>query len=289
MRAGSLLKKNGWTDEMFAEGNQITINGSQARREEHGCYVDTIQFGDGMVVQRNDTIEAVVAAEEPTDELELAEGTPVIHGRWFATERGGGAPAEAAEFAASLWPEGVPTGRRGYAASEAGLAAVPADVDREINPRFHCQATNLFHDWWFDMHINKIVQSDDKIHMSYGFMDIERTIHLDMDEHPDNIEPSRAGHSIGKWEGDTLVVDTIGFEPGWLSAARSFVKHSDQMHTVERFDLSEDGKYLAMTFTINDPLYLEAPFHGQMVQTKTSAPYDDYECVDLTEERVEGF
>ncbi len=48
--------------------------------------------------------------------------------------------------------------------------------------------------------------------MTYGFMNIVRTIHLDMDSHPENITPSLAGHSIGKWEGDTLVVDTIGFE-----------------------------------------------------------------------------
>jgi hypothetical protein len=289
MRAGSLLKKNGWTEEMFSAGTEIAIHGSQARREEFGCYTRSITFADGRVVQRNETIEALVVADTMDAGPQLSAGTPVVHGRWVATERGGSAPEAAADFAASVWPAEAPTGRQNYAVSEAGAAAAPANFDREMNPRFHCQATNLFHDWWFDMHVNNIEQTDDKIQITFGFMDIERTIHMDMDEHPDNITPSRAGHSIGRWEGETLVVDTIGFEAGWLAATREAIMHSDQMHTVERYDLSEDGQYLAMTYVINDPLYLDAPYYGQLVHTKTTAPYDDYQCEDLTEERVEGF
>ena len=120
-------------------------------------------------------------------------------------------------------------------------------------------------------------------------MDIVRTIHLDMDEHPENITPSRAGHSIGKWEGNTLVVDTIGFEEGWLQARGEGIMHSDQMHTVERFNLSDDGEWLVMTYTINDPVNLQKPYTAQLTQGKTSAPYSSYDCEDLTEERVEGF
>ena len=164
-----------------------------------------------------------------------------------------------------------------------------ADFHREMNPRFYCQPTNIFLDWWFDQNVNKIEQTDDKIVMTYGFMDVVRTIHLDMDEHPENITPSRTGHSIGRWEGDTLVVDTIGFEEGWLEATRQGVKHSDQMHTVERFNLSEDGQWLVMTYTINDPVALSAPYNSQLVHGKTLVPYSRYDCEDLTEERVEGF
>ncbi len=287
LRGGSLLKRNGWTEEMFAEGTRITVNGSQARREEFGCYTDTITFADGRVVTRYDVLDPVI--EQVVEEVNLAPGTPVLHGHWVASERGGAAPEAAAEFAQSLWPADVPQGRQEFAVSEMGAAAVGDNFDREMNPRFHCQATNLFHDWWFDMHVNKIEQTDDRIVMTYGFMDIERTIHLDMDEHPVGIVPSRAGHSIGWWEGNTLVVDTIGFEEGWLEATRQGIKHSDQMHTVERFDLSDDGEWLVLTYTINDPLYLTQPYTGQLTQGKTLAPYDSYECEDLTEERVEGF
>ena len=54
--------------------------------------------------------------------------------------------------------------------------------------------------------MNKIEQTGSAMIISYGFMDIVRVIHLDGD-FPDEIEPSVAGYSVGKWEGDTLVVD----------------------------------------------------------------------------------
>ena len=53
-------------------------------------------------------------------------------------------------------------------------------------------------------------------------------------EHPSTVEPSRAGHSIGRWEGDVLVVDTIGFAPGVLSPP---ILNSAELHVVERFSL----------------------------------------------------
>jgi hypothetical protein len=52
---------------------------------------------------------------------------------------------------------------------------------------------------------------------------------MNMTAHPATITPSYAGHSIGRWDGDVLVVDTVGFEPGVLAAP---VKHSDQLQYV---------------------------------------------------------
>ena len=46
-----------------------------------------------------------------------------------------------------------------------------------------------------------------------------RTIHMNMTEHPKTIEPSLTGHSIGRWDGDVLAVDTVGFAPGMLNGS----------------------------------------------------------------------
>ncbi len=289
MRGASGLIRAGWTKAMFATGTPITIKGSQARREEFGCMMDSVTFADGRTLARNDKIAPLL--EEAVAEVDLAPGTPVINGRWAAPPGRGHTPgpSEAAAKAAA-WPADipVPTGRVSFVPTPEGKAAA-ANFSIEMNPRLQCEETNIFHDWWFDGHVNKVKQTDDKIIMTYGFMDLVRTIHLDMASHPDNITPSRAGHSIGKWVGDTLVVDTVGFEAGWLAAVRTGVKHSDQMHTVERFNLSEDGEWLIMTYTINDPLYLAEPYTAQLTQNKTNEPYSDYACVELTEERVKGF
>jgi hypothetical protein len=290
MRGVHWTKRAGWTDEMFAPGNQVTIRGSQARREDFGCYLDSITFDDGLTVGREEVIGSI--PDVPVEAAVLAPGTPVLHGRWHAPPPRGHVPGpmEAATLEAA-WPSDIPKpeGNASFVQTDLGREA-GAGFDREDNPRFHCEVTNFFHDWWFNQNVNEIIQSDDKIFMDYGFMTLERTIHLDMDEHPEGILPSREGHSIGWWEGDTLVVETIGYEPGFLAAGRGgSVLHSDQMRSTERFDLSEDGEFLIMTYTIEDPLYLAEPYTSQLTQFKTSQPSVEYNCVELAEERVEGF
>ena len=80
-----------------------------------------------------------------------------------------------------------------------------------------CETTSILFDWTFDGAVNRITQNDDTIVIQYGQLGFTRTIHMNMTEHPAGVEPSRAGHSIGRWEGDVLVVDTVGFAPGVLS------------------------------------------------------------------------
>lgn len=315
MRAGSAMKRAGWTEEMFAPGTQITIHGSQARREEHGCYTRSVTWSDGTTIQRNATIENFVPPKAQVAQVELSGDVPNLNGNWVGIRRArGGAPGGQAGGMGAPGGQGGQAGAMGapaqggqaggmgaqggerggaprsrYAQSEAGIAAVEGFDREKMNPRFHCQATNIFHDWTFDEHVNKIRQTDDEIVITYGFMDIVRTIHLNMDEHPADITPSRAGHSIGKWEDDVLVVDTIGFAEGYLEGTFQGVKHSDQMHVTERFQLSEDGNTLQQTYVINDPLYLTASYEGALNAGRTDAAYDEYNCEDLTEEVVEGF
>jgi len=78
-----------------------------------------------------------------------------------------------------------------------------------------------------------------------------RTIHMDMQAHPKGIAPTAYGHSIGKWEGDSLVVDTMSFsEAFWFD--RTGLPHTEQLHTVERFTRT-DSKTMKYEVTIDDP------------------------------------
>ena len=77
-----------------------------------------------------------------------------------------------------------------------------------------------------------------------------RVIHLN-GSHPKNVEPTYFGHSIGWWEGDTLVIDTIGFSEGaWMD--RSAMPHTDRLHTIERLT-RVDFDTLNYEVTIDDP------------------------------------
>jgi hypothetical protein len=87
-----------------------------------------------------------------------------------------------------------------------------------------------------------------------------RTIYMDGRSHPQNLVPTYYGHSIGWWEGDTLVVDSIGYnERFWLD--RRGLPHTEKLHTLERFTrLDATGmKYEA---TIDDPDAYTQPWTG---------------------------
>ncbi len=83
-------------------------------------------------------------------------------------------------------------------------------------------------------HPFQITQSTSKIHIAYAFSNTARTIHLDKVEGPP--DDTWMGHSVGRWEGDSLVVDVTHFnDRTWFDRAGNF--HSDALHLVERFSL----------------------------------------------------
>lgn len=82
-----------------------------------------------------------------------------------------------------------------------------------------------------------------------------------MDEkHPENYPPGFMGHSVGHWDGDTLVVDTINIKPNWLDSAGHPL--SDAMHIVERYRrVSQDT--LVIDYLFDDPKVYTKPWTGQ--------------------------
>lgn len=85
---------------------------------------------------------------------------------------------------------------------------------------------------------------------------VDRVIHMAA-EHPANVQPSRHGHSIGRWDGETLVIDTIAYEPN-PSGLGANVPSSARKHTVERLTLIPDRTRLRYEITVEDPVYLTA-------------------------------
>jgi hypothetical protein len=107
--------------------------------------------------------------------------------------------------------------------------------------------------------LREIDLADDEIVMHFDNTGdhVVRTIPMNA-AHPADIEPTRHGHSIGRWEGDTLVIDTIAFEPNPSGIALS-VPSSPGKHTVERLTLTDDRLRLRYQITVEDPVYLAEP------------------------------
>jgi hypothetical protein len=144
---------------------------------------------------------------------------------------------------------------------------------------------------------------------AYGFeivelKDIQRTMIFDIGgpysfrvvymnvPHPKNLEPTYTGHSIGRWEGDSLVVDTIGFNEGSWIEAEGF-PHTDKLHLIERFTRT-DFNTLKYDVTVDDPgAYTKTWVGGFNLRWNLGAELFEYVCqennrVEETNEGADG-
>jgi hypothetical protein len=106
----------------------------------------------------------------------------------------------------------------------------------------------------------KFVQTPALLVMLLEFPGDTRQVFLDGRAHPKELEPTWLGHSIGRWEEDTLVVDTVGFnDKSWLSMIRNPYPHTEMMHVVERYRRPDLG-HLELEMTVEDPDAFKKPW-----------------------------
>jgi len=112
--------------------------------------------------------------------------------------------------------------------------------------------------------VHKVVQTPGLVVIMYEADGTHRQIYTDGRKPPRDPEPLWLGYSTGRWEGDTLVVDTVGFnDKSWLDAFGH--PHSDALHLVERFRRRDFG-HLDMEITIDDPKMYTKPFSFKVTQ-----------------------
>lgn len=124
----------------------------------------------------------------------------------------------------------------------------------------------------------EIVQHRDRILIVFeGGGHVWREIHMDGREHPEDVNPTYFGHSIGRWEGDTLVIDTVGHnEKTWLDFNGHM--HSDQLHTIE-YITRPYKEVLHYEAVIDDPGAYSAPWTVQWdIEWLEGAELQDYVC-----------
>ncbi len=310
MRGSTVLKRSGWSEAMFAPGTQVVVKGAPDRREANVCYLETVTLADGTSMERYDQRRHAVTphADRPA---RLANGDPNLNGDWASeqrvmTDRSGASGALVPlSVAESLEPGELPAGARAFPGARGTPESLAADPIRAAwtrpspvvltdagkraaegfdpastdNPRLRCEPTNILFDWTFEEFVNRIVQDEHTIRLLYGAMNLDRTIHLDMTEHPGDLTPTLTGHSIGRWDHDVLIVDTVGFEPGVLSADTRTL-HSDRLHVVERFTLDQDKHALRREYTAEDPLYFAGEYRGADTVYAADLPYQAPSCDD---------
>jgi hypothetical protein len=314
MRSAYSLRRSGWTVDMFKAGSAITVTGSPERTKPRQCYLSTIRFADGSSMDRYGQRQlpaeekAKVSAARPA---RTATGEPNLAGDWSAEQRVMSDPRGQLgtlvplSQAAKMKPGELPPGQQpfpGARGSAASLAADPISAawDRPIpvkltatgtralqsfnpasrdNPRLRCEPTGILFDWTFDSVTNRIEQSATRITMRYGHMDLVRTIHLDAKAPPAGTKASRAGYSVGRWEGNALIVETTHFLPGVLNAD-SRILHGTKLRITERFEFNAATGKLTRRYEAVDPEYFEDAWRGVDEVSPAEIAYSPYRCKD---------
>ena len=252
--AASVLNGLGFTRSSISVGDVVTIVGNPARSRP-----DTLMLGkdlykrDGTYYPLNINSRTIYASKN--------EVATSIAGTWFSPST---------EFYAFLG--GAPK----WPFTDKGKAALAA-FDPKSTTQKDCIPVGAPTLMFYPV-ANTITVRPDRVVMKVDWMDAERTIFLDGRKHPPASETSLHGHSVGRWEGDTLVAETTNFKEHPMGLSTT-LPSSAQKRLVERFRLSQDRKGLSYSGTMEDPVYLTRPveWSGQW-QYRPTMPHSNEKC-----------
>jgi len=222
-------------------------------------------------------------------EPDLAPGMPNIWGVWLGT---GGSDVDP-RYRSTPWPAPEFTE---WGAAQSKLLMTPATPD-ECSP--YGPVVYMGGGGFFPLEIARTTRG---VVLLSEPASNPRRIYTDGRKHPEDLDPTWGGHSIGRWEGDTLIVDTVGSNGrgrplnGYLSGAVSSkvdttprLLVSDQLHLVERIRLVGGGEYLEDEITITDPKTYKRPFTVKHYwQRRPDLEPLEYFCSDNRRPDAEG-
>jgi hypothetical protein len=127
----------------------------------------------------------------------------------------------------------------------------------------------------------EFLQTPGQIAITSEWQAASRRVWMNLKAHPDpeELDPTYAGHSIGRWEGDTLVIDTVGIRKD-VPVDFLGLSHSGNLHVVERITEKSPG-ILVNTITIEDPLTFTAPWtQTQTYRYRPDLQLQEYTCLE---------
>jgi hypothetical protein len=261
----------GWTKDLFQPGQRIVITANPPIRNENECFYLSGVFPDGRRIARVERFLEEALADRPDPAGEVAGGSfPSLSRTWGAVIRentgGGGGPPLPGE-----------PNRRAAVLSDAGRRALEAYDPVTDDPSLQCKPISIARLWGHGSPM-EIRADGNVVLIHHEFMDARRTVHLDQSEHPQNLTHSALGHSIGRYEGSTLVIDTVGYEAGVLYQFPG-LPHSNQLHTVERLTPSDDDQVIEISWLADDSEYFTDIVTGSLRRGVTTDPVGAYNCV----------
>jgi hypothetical protein len=243
------LTRNGIRPDMFKVGTKVRVNGSLSRHSAYMCFFDSVEFSDG----RKLSVNGPGRGAGPAPASASIAARKDIFGAWLlapSPNRSTSGPQPMMQF---LTP--------------AGQKAVAAYDPFKDDPTFRCDPVGIRRVWGAPGTPLEIVRSGADIVLHHEWMDARRVVHMNMKDHPKGGAGSSLGHSIGRLEGDTLVIDTGNYAAGVVNQyveqagqpTRGLL-HSDALRSVERIRFDAARQRLVVEIDFVDPTFFTQPF-----------------------------
>jgi Family of unknown function (DUF6152) len=241
------LTRNGITRAMLKPGTQVRIEGSQSRNDIHRCFFTDVHFPDGRALNVNGRPDAEAA--RPSRQVARRD----IVGTWLLAPMPNRSTSGPQPMIESM--------------TAAGKAAVAKYNPFKDDPAFRCDPVAIRRVWGAPGTPLSITIQKDRVILRHEWMDVQRMVYLNQREHPKNGPRTSLGHSIGRFEGDTLVIETGNYSAGVLNQyvevpgqpTRGLL-HSAALTTVERLHLDAARQRLVVEFALKDPEYFTRDF-----------------------------
>jgi hypothetical protein len=236
----TMMKRRGWSSDSYAPGDHVIVHGNPARdRARKMILVTSIEREDRTLYSREGMAEALSVGAGPRARA------PGLTGTWAVP-----LSANALFSAPSSWP-----------LTEKGAEAVASYDDVTMNPQLQCMSRTAPWVMIFPG-VHSIEVGGTIVSIRSEYDTVERSIHMDVATH-EGAAATQQGHSIGRWDGDALVVDTTRFADHRNGNARG-VPSGAEKHLVERFEVDADRRSLTYRFDLRDSEYLAEPITGEM-------------------------
>ena len=240
MGSTNLLIRNGWTRDTLSVGDRVFVRAHPWRDGRPYALVDTIDREGGLgLTVRARLSDVPISASTLTGKWRVDRSNLVVYPGGFD-----------GYFSANL-----------KITDEGRSAQEDYVLFSEQNPELTCLGrpapAAILQDGPYLIQIT-IGEDEGIVTILNEFYDELRTVYMDGRAHPDIAERFTTGHSIGRWDGETLVVDTANFSDH-RSPYQIGVPSGAQKHVVERYRLLAEGNRIVVDFTLEDPEYIAEP------------------------------
>ena len=266
--AVGILRREGVSDDTFSVGDVVIVSGPRGRTlDKNLLFGANLQAADGSVFHTMNALSRGLK-DRISDSRPGVTGLDRFTGRYLGISSGG---QKIADTPMQL--------------TEAGAEA-RAKFNVHDTPGMNCVAPNLpsifYPPYLFDIRVD-----GDQVKLHHEYYGIERPFVIDAPA-PTSSETSEYGYRTGKYEENTLIVESSGFPEMLAGLAGNLdsngngadIPSSEKKQIVERYSLNSDGSELTITYTVEDSVYLAQPYTDTLVYYRVSSktPFYDFPC-----------